>query len=347
MKPGALTALTAVTAVAVIAAVLSTNTRDSRQAAEGTGRKVFPQLMNAINDVNTISVRHSGGAMTIERYPDRWGFVEKGGFPASPAAVRKFLLELARLEQAEAKTRDKERHARLNLLDPEAEGADSKGITLKDKSGAVMAALIVGNSTRTLEGRDGAYIRKPDDDQTWRVDSELNAAAQVAGWLEKAIIDIPSKSVARVVIRQPDASILAVAKSSPEDAHYAVENLPSDAKLKSESAADTLASALDKLELDDVNKAEAMTFAKEFTVNAELTTFDGLTVTVDLIELNGKHWIKLAAKSADGKPESTARANDLNAKISPWAYQAAAFKVSDLKKRLSDLVKTEKNADGS
>ncbi|OHC73814.1 MAG: hypothetical protein A3G18_00600 [Rhodospirillales bacterium RIFCSPLOWO2_12_FULL_58_28] len=345
MKSGALTALTAVTVIAVIAAALSTGARDSRQAVEGTGQKAFPRLLNTINDVNTIAIKHPNGAMTIERYPDRWGVVEKGGFPVQGVAVRKFLLDLARLEQAEAKTGNKERHAQLNLLDPANENANSTGITIKDKGGKVMAALIVGNNAGALKGLSGTYIRKPDDDQTWLAGSELNVSVRARDWVEKAIIDIPPKNIAKVVIRHPDASILTVSKSSPEDAHYAVENLPPDAKLKSEYAADAMAAALDKLELDDVNKADAMTFAEEFTVKAELTTFDGLTVAIDLLELGGKHWIKPAVKSADGKPESAKRADDLNARIGPWAYQVAAFKVSDLKKRMSDLLKTKKSGD--
>lgn len=338
-------ALTAATVIVVIAAGFSTTTRNGYQPPEGAGGKALPGLVKAINDVQTISVQHPRGNLTIKRYPDRWVLAEKGDYPVRADAVRKVLLGLAQLELSEAKTRSKDLHGHLNLRDVEAEGAKSRKVTLKDKDGKLISELLVGKSTLGLEGRRGVYVRKPGDVQTWLAKGALDLGVEPSSWLQTPIASISPKRVARVLIRHPDGEAFAASKATPGDPHFTIDNLPSKTELKSLSAADTLASALDSLELDDVAKADTVTFAEDKTITAEIATFDGLVVTVDVVEIDGRNWIKLSAAFVEGGGEeqdakAAKQAADFNARTQGWAFQVAAYKVVDLKKRLINLIDT-------
>ncbi len=342
MKTGTFIGLSVATVVAVAAAVAVTSGRNEYQAPPGAGIKAFPGLIDAINEVSAISIERAGEKLSIVRYPDRWGEEQRSGYPVRTGAVRKFLLELTQLEQTDPKTRLKKNHGRLELGDPAEEGAKSKKVALKDKNGKVLSSLIIGKRMRSLEGGSGVYIRKPDSDQTWLSRSAITVSLQAADWLETEIIDINPKQVRKIVIRHPDGETLTVSKASATDAHYVIKNLPPKAKLKSEFAADALASALDGLKLDDVAKASAMTFSKDSTVNVKITTFDGLRVALDVLKLNGEYWIKMAAAAKDGSDQAE-KAGKLNARAEGWAYRVAAYKTMNLNKRLSDFLKKEKS----
>ena len=117
----------------------------------------------------------------------------------------------------------------------------------------MLARLIVGKQRydRLGEGDDGVYVRKPGDPQSWLARGSLDFSDEMANWLDRKIVDIPDKRIAKVSLIQPDGSTLVLSRAGPS-AKFAVAGAPANAKYKDEAVLAEPAMALETLDLDDV-----------------------------------------------------------------------------------------------
>src|SRR5262249_61516565 len=109
-------------------------------------------------------------------------------------------------------------------------------VTLKDKAGTPLAELIIGKRRydRLGAGNDGIYVRKPGDTQAWLARGSLEFSDQLSSWLDRRIVDLPEKRIAKVTLTQPDGQTLVISRPSA-DAPLTVEDAPADMKFKSEN----------------------------------------------------------------------------------------------------------------
>jgi hypothetical protein len=160
-----------------------------------------------------------------------------------------------------------------------------------------------------------------------------------------------------------------VSKNAASDANFAVENVPEGKELQWPGVGSGLASALQYLSLDDVQKSEGFDAAGATT--AEFTCFDGMVVTAKTIEKDSKTWVALSARfdetqraapagpppppPAEGEtaPETPKEpelksiddvkkeVDELNLKWSPWVYAVPGYNAANLRKKMSDLLKQD------
>ena len=215
-------------------------------------------------------------------------------------------------------------------------------VTLKDKSGATLAELIIGKRRfdRLGTGTDGVYVRKPGDTQAWLARGSLEFSDQLSSWLYRRILVISQKRIAKASLTQPDGTKLVITRAKPED-KFAVEDAPADAKFKSETTTGEPALALDSLDLDDVKPLGDMPVPDKDVVTASFTTFDGLTVDVRMLDKDDAHWFVL---SATGSGAAEAEAKAINDKGSRWAYAVPSYKAAQLKMKLADLLEPAKGS---
>jgi hypothetical protein len=359
MKSSRFTALLGVTAVAVVLAALAILSRPAMEASDFDGTVVFPDLLDSLNDLDRIVVRHKDGVETLQAAEDGWVYVERDNYPVQSDKVGELVVKLSRLEKIEPKTKLAERYDRLDLADPDVkEDTRAKEVTLIDSDGAEMARLLVGKRKFTLGSTEGGtYILLPDDPQAWLVTGELNPGARARDWLVREITDIKDKDIKRIRIVHPDGEELVVYKDSPDQPNYAVEGIPEDMVLRRDSIADDTGRVLSNLLLDDVKKAADVDFPSDQTIQATFEGFDGFTIDVDLIENGDENWLRfrgMAGQSGPAPEESSEGdkpnwANviaELNAKTEGWVYQLPGYEVAPLKKRMSDLVREPEDGDG-
>lgn len=345
MSPKTFVAIAVAAVVAVAAAGISVALQPGYRDTDAAGRRMFPDLLERVNDVASVVIEDAKGTLSVTRRDGGWVLAESDGYPARAGKVRAVVVGLARLTLLEPKTRREDRYAKLNLRDPETEDALSRRLTLKAAGGEVLARVIVGRRNFTFQAGDAVYVRKPDDAQSWLARGTLELGTQPSDWLRPMIVDIKPGRVARVVVRHADGETVVASRTSPEDKNFAVENLPAGARLKNESAADNFGLALENLQLVEVRRADAIAFPGDATVKAEITTFDGLTARLTLAEVDGKDWLRLSfsaradgSEPADGK-DVAKEARDLAARTEGWAYRISGYRAVDLKKRMADLIK--------
>jgi Domain of unknown function (DUF4340) len=340
MQKRGLILLAAATMVLVALAVVALATGDRTLSRAAPGKAAVPDLAGKLGEVAWVELKRSGLELTFVHDGDGWLVVEKGNYPAAAGKVRQIVLGMADLALVEPKTQKADLYPRLEVDDPGK--GKSTLVTLKGKSGAALTEMIIGKRRydRLGAGNDGVYIRKPGDPQAWLARGSLEFSDQLSSWLDRRILDLPEKRIAKVTLTQPDGTRLVISRPTA-DAAFIVEDAPDDAKFKSETATRQPAMALETLDLDDVKPAADMPAPERDVFTASFVTFDGLTVDVRLFDRDDMHWI---AVSATGTGSAEAEAKEIDGKVGHWIYAVPSYKAAALKTKLSDLLEPAKGS---
>ncbi len=340
MQSRSLILLASATAVLVAIAIVVLASGDRGVSRAAPGQPAFPALAAKLGDVASVTVSRNGTTMTLIRDGDSWLVAEKGNYPANAAKISQIVRAMADLTLVEPKTENRDLYPRLEVEDPGH--GKSALVVVKDKSGGDLAQAIVGKRRydRLGAGNDGVYLRKPGEAQSWLARGTLDPSGDPASWLDRKIMDLSEKKIAKVTLTQPDGSKLVIGRAAP-DASFAVEDAPADTKFKSESTISGPAGALETLDLDDVKPTGELPVPDKDVVTASFTTFDGLTVDLRLIERDKTNWVAI---SATGAGPAEAEAKKIEDKVSHWTYAIPADKANLLKTKLADLVEPAKGS---
>ncbi len=327
-------------AAMVVLAGLALALGNRRIDRASSDQRALPALAARLGDVASVEIRRSGLDLTFARDGENWLVAQKSGYPADSAKIRRIVLALADMTLVEPKTSKPELYARLQVEDPGK--GKSTLVTVKDKSGADIAALVVGKHAydRLGEGNDGVYVRKPGDPQSWLARGALDFSDDTPNWLARRIVDIPDSRIAKVSLAQPDGSALTLSRAKP-DAKFALENPPKDAKYKSDTVLSEPAMALETLDLDDVRPAAKLAVPDKGVTTASYTTFDGLTVAVKLFPHDNKSWVAVAAA---GSGKAVDEAKKLDGRVSRWVYAIPSYKAKMMQTKLADLLEPPKGS---
>jgi Domain of unknown function (DUF4340) len=340
MQQRGLILLAAATLALIVLAIVAIASGDRGVSRAAPGERALPALAAKLDEVGSVGIKRNTLSLTFVRDGDNWFVAEKGNYPAAAAKVRQIVLAMADAVLVEPKTQKAEFYPRLDVEDPGS--GKSTLVTLKDKSGTTLAEMIIGKRRfdRLGTGTDGIYVRKLGDTQAWLARGSLEFSDQLSSWLDRRILDIPEKRIAKATLTQADGTKLVISRAKPED-KFMVEGAPADAKFKSETTTSEPAMALETLDLDDVKPAAEMQLPEKDVVAASFTTFDGLTVDVRLLDKGDMHWVAL---SAAGSGAAEAEAKAINDKASHWTYAIPSYKAAQLKMKLADMLEPAKGS---
>ena len=363
MKPRALVNFAVVTAVVTAAALVAV--ADRYWVSETTSVvKPFPGLLDHINDVAEIDVTGQAGKTTIKRTESGWVMVEKQNYPVQAEKAKATAIGFGEMEFTERKTTRPNKFARLGVEDPDGKGAKSRLVTLKDTSGKTMARLIVGEKREGLLGeKNGLYVRRPGEKQAWFAPADFDIPTDQAVWLKPQIIQINAKRIARITTIQPNGDKLVIYKETPQAAHFAFKDLPPGKELKGDAVADDMDTILTAIDLADVAPQSEVEFTKTVW-HAEIETFDGLVIKVDLIDKKGKPWARFNASTEkamidrDSQPQEIRKdlrtpdevvneAAEINARLGKWAYEIEGVRAAKLEAPLQIFLQNETPSAGA
>ena len=340
MQKRSLILLAAATAALLLLAIVALATGDRGVSRAAPGERAFSALAAKLGDVASVTILRNGSTVTLIRDGDSWLVADKGNYPANAGKISQVVLAMADLTLVEPKTQKADLYPRLDVEEP-GKGKSTQ-VSVKDKSGATLAELIVGKRRydRLGAGNDGVYLRKPDNPQAWLARGSPDPSGEVSSWLDRRILDISEKRIAKVTLTQADGAMLVISRSTP-DAKFAVEDAPVDAKFKSETTTSGPATALETLDLDDVKPSADLPVPDKDVVTGKFTTFDGLTVDIRLLDRDKTEWLAI---SASGAGAAEAEAKKLEEKVSHWTYAIPAYKANLIKTKLADLLEPAKGS---
>ena len=303
----------------------------------------LPGLMDSLDDVDSVAIVAAGNTMvaTLDRGSEGWTVRERGDYRADLTKVRHTLLSLAEANIIEAKTANPELHAMLGVEDIDATDATGLAVTLEGP--ATPISVIIGETA----GDYRRYVRRTGEPQSYLINRDPEVGGSAADWLDAAVLDLPAARVRSVTVTHPDGEVVRVSKMSSEQPNFAVDAIPEDRSLLYDSVANVMASVLQDLTLEDVERVGDSNEAETVT---EITTFDGLVLTVRGLEREDGTWIRFTANPAPEQPaageagaefDPTIEAQELNARLGGWRFRIPAYKFEQLTRRMDDLLQAQ------
>lgn len=341
MRQRGLFVLLAATVVAVALAVVSSLGESSTARNPLIGTLVLPDLGPQIQTVDRVTMARGSQKVSLKRSPDGgWQVEEKGDWPANAERVRRLLLGLAELRYVEPKTREPRLYPRLQVEDAGKPDSKSTLVTVANDKGKLLGDIIVGKSKydELGGGNDGLYLRMPGDVQSWLARGSLDLTGDTTGWLDKTLFDIPAASIKDAEFTAAAGGNVTVVRDAASEKLRLANAVPKGKKLKGD-ALDGPVGALASLEFADVEPAAVFAFPEKGAAHARYTTFDGLTVTLDIADEGKKSWVRI---SASGAGAAAKRAAAINAKTKDWLFAFPDYKTALFKTTLAGLIEPAK-----
>lgn len=322
-------------ALAAVAAITTAIDMRSSRPDEASG-PVIPGLADSIGRAARISVTSAEGSYRIERAQrgeERvWVMQDRGGYPVLPARLAQLTEGLQNLRYVRRMTGDASKHERLGVGDPR-EGGRGVLVQIEDNARALLVDVILG-----VEPNGGLYVRRTGQDQVWSARGELPPLRDVAAWLELRPLELDPANVARVEVVPPTGRPYTLARSAAGEDFQIVA--PARLAAMAQSSVTSVAERITQLTPTDV--AEAPAIQGTPTARVRVITFDGVLIDGELIESDGKLWLKLVARAnAPDQPEQEAAAQAINNRAAAWAYALGSLDADVLTAPLSTLIPGE------
>lgn len=365
MQAKGLLILSGVTVVAVAAAALTLRSSAAGGTDEPDRSAVFPGLLDRVNDVARVEVVGGDDRVTLERTDAGWGLVERGGYVVDFSKVKELVMGVARLEIAEPKTSKPEYFERLGVQDPSAEGATSKLVSLYDASKNPLASLVIGKAGK---GGRGVLVRPADGNQVYLCKESIRANADPKTWLDREILRLDNDRVQSVTIDHPDSPDVEISRDPENHTQFVVENVPEGRKPSFPGVANSVATSLSYLGLDDVRPLSEVQMGDTPLATTTVRCTDGLVLELQVSKQDGKTWVHVEASfdepqvvgpspapqasdeegaeteddATEEDPHSPEKVRqevaDLNARLADWAFEIPQYKADVLAKPLEDLL---------
>jgi hypothetical protein len=348
----ALAKLAGVTAIAVVLAVVAVWQRASTGESDFTTVLMFPSLKAEMGNVTAIQVETKTASFNVTRNAaGHWIIPDKANYPADGNTVLKTVLGLSELKLVEQRTSRTDWHEKLGVSLPKSGGTGTL-VTMKNAKGEVLASVIVGGAVEgaSAAGQQAVYVRHAQQPQTYVARGNFAPPTEESQWLDKAFIDLARTRVKTASVTPFKGKPYSVTRDKPSDENFRiVEAIPSGRILRTESEPNAIGNALMGMSFDDVKPLASVDFANAAT--ASFTTFDGLGLSIKVIEKDRDFWLTVnathdasvkapeAEKPGGLKPDVAKEAKDINATVAGWAYKVPRYKGVLLTTPMEDLLR--------
>jgi hypothetical protein len=338
------------------------------------------------NEISSINIKGSEKSVLLTKKPDQWVVENRFDYAADFSKIADFVRKLKQAKIGRQFESTQATLKRLSLKNPDDKeiGDLEKGtqIQLKDKSGKLLASLILGKPRKSGTERsfpDGHYVRLDNDPTIYLIDTHFaHLQKEPSEWLDKALLKVEAKEVKKISCLRADGKTTNYTfQRAEKGTELEPTALPANRKVD-KSALTRLAGSLSSLSMEDVLDPSDDSAVRELKQSdtLEYHLFNGMIyrvypggecsddapcyLKVEVGYQKPTEEDKPAAddKASNGKenspkksPEEVAlEAKRLNERLSPWIYviskwQHNAF-VTDLDKLLEKPDKTVTKKDG-
>ena len=141
-------------------------------------------------------------AFKVENNDGRWTIPSHHGYPADgKERLAKTAAGVIDIRKDDFRSDNGADHAALGVIDPLDEGATSgKGqrVTLKDKSGAVLADFIIGGRPEEREGM--RFVRLPGQKRVFAARMDVDISTRFEDWIERDLLAVERADIESIVI---------------------------------------------------------------------------------------------------------------------------------------------------
>jgi hypothetical protein len=322
----------------LLLAIFLHNTQNRWSPGRAGGEPALPGVASRAKDIGALQIMQGDKTLTFERKGEAWTIKERDGFAARPDKIAAALLQLSELRLVERKTASSQRHNLLELEDPVSKDAKSRLVRVLEAGGKPIAEIIAGKAKIDALGsnKNGIYVRRPSDSQTWLAGGNLDGGLETRDWVERNLLQVESATIKTLEVTVADEPPIAIKRKEGKESSFEMTAIPAGKKLKSEGAADQVARTYASIDLDDVRKAKPITAADKPS-KSTLVTEDGLTVGFELVKDKDEAWLSLSAK---GEGAAKDKAEAINKRAQGWQFRISPGTAGQLFKAASELYET-------
>lgn len=357
--------------ILVIVAAWKT-TREKAPQVDLVTNRLYPDLIDRLNDVQRFSISSTGKTTELKRVDDGWVVANRDDFPAEFAPIKSALINLAETVVIEQKTSKPENYARIGVAGLDQEDSSSVVLRLEDGGGAELVSLIVGDErSGTNLGDPNHYVRKSDNATALLVGGDIEVSSDPQEWMDTEVVDITAQDVRKVSINRNATTSIIVTKEKSSDNFFTLQNIPAGFTAASRAVVSSFGALLLDVNFEDVARAASVAGLVPRSI-VELQTFDGIVATLEQFDVDAKVLIRFHFEFnpdlvvAEKEPETTTEGGEkeddasasapdaaeivagLNAKVANWVYELPDYKIRMIDKNFGDLIKpVEKPAEES
>ncbi len=303
---------------------------DSRSARQDVSAALaVPGLAGRIAQAQRINVTSADATYRIERIGEgeqrRWVMRDRGDFTIAAAPLGRLTDGLEGMVLLRRMTSDPEKHARLGVDDPR-QGGRGVLVQIEDGNRALLVDLILG-----VEPSGGLYVRRAGQDQVWSARGDLPPLRDVSQWMDLAPLTFDPATLTRVEITPPEGAPYIVERDVGA-VNFAIVSPRVTAIAPGSVTA--VAERIANLAPIDVQIVNAIAGPARGRVRA--FTADGVVIEGELLESDGKTWIKLIARAQ--APEQEPAALAINERVAGWAYALSRSEAEALLTPLNDFL---------
>ena len=290
---------------------------------------LLASLKENLNHLEKVEIKTATESISLVRLDNGWGISEKHLYSADLSQLSELLGELSKAKLVEKKTSRPENFEILEIRNIDIKG--SKASLVSGFAPDYSFSVLIGKSA---QGRDGHFVRRPDESQVWLTDKSFELGESTLSWLDPVIVNIDSEKIVKV--DQFDASgVIRISVERIEgEENMVLRNLPEGRRLRYPSAANALARSLVNVRLVDVAPHAAEKWRS--SSRCEYSLDDGGKITVRVVELDEKKWLHVS--SLELTEIENAESLDM------WDFEVADYVYDDFVKNLDDLLAKEPSA---
>ncbi len=295
------------------------------------GGIIFENIENQLNDIKEINIDNNKKKISIIKDQDNWYMASKSNYKVKNEVVRKNLIQISELRFFEKKTKEEYLYSRLNLNYPNDEDGNSKFISIINSDKEALIEFILGKRKK-----NGVYIKKLKDKQTWLTSGTLDMSSVERDWLETKILNIDYQDVKKILVSHLNKKESFSLIKDDKNENFLIDNLTKEQIPKSDLIANHIGYFFTNLIFEDVVKRKNVIDTELRTkINFEL--FDGTNIFAVIFNEDKDIWI-----SFNIDDQSTFKLNDDDKifvnDIQNWSYKLSSKKFNVINSKLDDLL---------
>ena len=296
------------------------------------GELVFEDTKKQLNNVKEINIDNGKKKISIFKNQDsNWYMSSKSSYKTKNETVRKNLIQISELRFFEQKTEQESLYSRLDLDYPKNDNGDSKLITILDDDKKKIIEFILGKKKK-----NGVYIKKLNERQTWLTSGTLEMSSIEHDWLETKILDINYENVKKITINRLNKKESFSLTKDDKNENLLIDNLTKEQLPKSDLIANFLGYFFTNLIFEDVferkNTNDSEVIAK---INFQL--FNDVNISSTIFKKDKNKWINISIDSQSALKLKENK-NIFVENIENWSYTLPSTKYSIAGTTLKDLL---------
>ena len=296
------------------------------------GELVFEDTKKQLNNVKEINIDNGKKKISIFKNQDsNWYMSSKSSYKTKNETVRKNLIQISELRFFEQKTEQESLYSRLDLDYPKNDNGDSKLITILDDDKKKIIEFILGKKKK-----NGVYIKKLNERQTWLTSGTLEMSSIEHDWLETKILDINYENVKKITINRLNKKESFSLTKDDKNENLLIDNLTKEQLPKSDLIANFLGYFFTNLIFEDVferkNTNDSEVIAK---INFQL--FNDVNISSTIFKKDKNKWINISIDSQSALKLKENK-NIFVENIENWTYTLPSTKYSIADTTLKDLL---------